>query len=192
MNNRHSLILLPKEFVVVAKANRLSLEELLTPKQAKTRLSMLDLSYLYNLQNWIVRIFSKTDFVDRHQFGEYREAASILEELLKLDDCPLGLVDDNYVYSRMFASTLHKPSSNPIKMITLYDTPVCIIEPGQFMFQYNRNNEYIMVTEVNQARLALVEELLAKLYLYLPQAVVHSTVWYRVYIDLLQEQALAV
>lgn len=192
MNNRHSLILLPKEFVVVAKANRLSLEELLTPKQAKTRLSMLDLSYLYNLQNWIVRIFSRTDFVSRHQFGEYRESASILEELLKLDDCPLGLADDNYVYSRMFDSKLHKPSSNPIKMITLYDTPVCIIEPGQFMFQYNRNNEYIMVTEVNQARLALVEKLLAKLYLYLPQAVVHSTVWYRVYIDLLQEQALAV
>ena len=87
MNNRHSLILLPKEFVVVAKANRLSLEELLTPKQAKTRLSMLDLSYLYNLQNWIVRIFSKTDFVGRHQLGEYREVVSILEELLKLDDC---------------------------------------------------------------------------------------------------------
>ena len=192
MNNRHSLILLPKEFVVVAKANRLSLEELLTPNQAKTRLSMLDLSYLYVLQRWTQRIFSKTDFGDRHLFGEYYEPGDILIDLLKLDDCPLGLADDNYVYSRMFDSALHKPSSNQIKMITLYDTPVCIIEPGQFMFQYNRNNEYIMVTEVNQARLALVEELLAKLYLYLPQAVVHSTVWYRVYIDLLQEQALAV
>ena len=192
MNNRHSLILLPKEFVVVAKANRLSLEELLTPKQAKTRLSMLDLSYLYVLQRWTQRIFSRTDFGDRHLFGEYYEPGDILIDLLKLNDCPLGLADDNYVYSRMFDSKLHKPSSNLIKMITLYDTPVCIIEPGQFMFQYNRNNEYIMVTEVNQARLALVEELLAKLYLYLPQAVVHSTVWYRVYIDLLQEQALAV
>ena len=192
MNNRHSLILLPKEFVVVAKANRLSLEELLTPKQAKTRLSKFDLSYLYQLQNWTNRIFNKTDFDNRHLLGGYSDGGDILTDLLNLGDYPLGLVDDAYVYSRMFDSKLHKPSNNPIKMITLYDTPVCIIESGQFMFQYSSNNEYIMVTEVNQARLALVEQLLAKLYLYLPQAVVYSTVWYRVYIDLLQEQALMV
>ena len=124
--------------------------------------------------------------------GGYSGGGDILTDLLNIGDYPLGLVDDAYVYSRMFDSKLHKPSSKPIKMITLYDTPVCIIESGQFMFQYSRNNEYIMVTEVNQARLAIVEQLLAKLYLYLPQAVVHSTVWYRVYIDLLQEQALMV
>ena len=192
--DRSKLILLPYDFLIIARTRRISLEELFSPKYADDCISKADKEYLIKLQEWIYRIFSPIN-ADQSN-GVYLDDTSevFCNRIYKGDysnESSFNLVDNKTIWSRLFSNNL-PVCSIPPKLITLYDTPVAIIRPGQFTFTFDANRDNYIFTGNRVYKKQLLEDLISKLYIQLPQAVVHATVWYSLYIDLLAEEALLV
>lgn len=173
------VIYVPYWYAEIAKLNKISIADLLNPDNFKRLLSFDDQMMLIFAQDHAHWFDERTDhfrtispnYVWKRANIEppvhYSESMRIYIEMLK---------------DRMHGSELEHDSHEPFEVVPSQDALYIIVRPNHLD---KTKRSTMTIAKYHQIR--ALEGILKQLYAYLHRDVVHSTVWYGMYVDLMAE-----